>query len=61
ADCEVKLQNAKIVTFGARAEDIYCITDKNDQPLSKPEQFECLEKKILKYLDTETEQTDMLF
>ena len=61
ADCEVKLQNAKIVTFGARAEDIYCITDKNDQPLSKPEQFECLEKKILKYLDTETEQTDTLF
>jgi [protein-PII] uridylyltransferase len=54
ADCEVKLQNAKIVTFGARAEDIYYITDKNDQPLSKPEQFECLEKKILKYLDTGT-------
>jgi len=54
ADCEVKLQNAKIATFGARAEDIYCITDKNDQPLSKPEQFECLEKNILKYLDTGT-------
>ena len=50
ADCEVKLLNAKIVTFGARAEDIYYITDKNDQPLSKPEQFECLEKNILKYL-----------
>jgi [protein-PII] uridylyltransferase len=61
ADCDVKLLNAKIVTFGARAEDIYYITDKNDQPLSKPEQFKCLEQKILKYLDTETEQTDTLF
>jgi [protein-PII] uridylyltransferase len=61
ADCEVKLLNAKIVTFGSRAEDIYYITDKNGQPLSKPEQFECLEKKILKYLDTGTKQTDTLF
>ncbi|MCK5481121.1 MAG: [protein-PII] uridylyltransferase, partial [Gammaproteobacteria bacterium] len=61
ADCDVKLLNAKIVTFGARAEDIYYITDKNDQPLSRPEQFKCLEQKILKYLDTETEQADTLF
>ncbi len=61
ADCEVKLLNAKIVTFGARAEDIYYITDKNDQPLSKPEQFECLEKKILEYLDTESDETVTLF
>ena len=61
SDCEVKLQNAKIVTFGARAEDIYYITDKNDLPLSKPAQFECLEKRILEYLDTEAKQTDTLF
>jgi [protein-PII] uridylyltransferase len=61
ADCEVKLLNAKIVTLGSRAEDVYFITDHNDQPLSKPEQFECLEKTLRKYLDTEPEQTDMLF
>jgi len=61
ADCDVRLLNAKIVTLGSRAEDVYFITDHNDQPLSKPEQFECLEKTLRKYLDAEPELTDMPF
>ncbi len=61
AECEVKLLNAKILTFGSRAEDIYYITDLNDQPLGKPEQFEQLEQAIMKHLDARTEQTDMIF
>ncbi len=33
-DCRVKLQNAKIATFGALAEDIFYITDENNEPVS---------------------------
>ena len=61
AECEVKLLNAKILTFGSRAEDIYHITDLNGQPLERPEQFEQLEQTLLKHLDVETEQTHMIF
>ena len=60
-DCEIKILNAKILTFGSRAEDIYYITDQNDQPLEEPEQFEQLKQAITKYLDAESEQTDFIF
>lgn len=50
-DCRVRLQNAKIATLGARAEDVYYITDLQDQPLSEPPQFDCLEQAIHKYLE----------
>ena len=53
ADCEIRLLNAKIVTLGSRAEDVYYITDKNDQPLTDASKIECLEKAIHRYLDTE--------
>ena len=33
ADCEVRLQNAKIATFGERAEDVFFVTDASDRPL----------------------------
>ncbi|VFM98678.1 MAG: UTP--GlnB (protein PII) uridylyltransferase, GlnD [Candidatus Kentron sp. G] len=35
AHCEVRLHKAKIATFGEWAEDIFFITDKNNQPLSQ--------------------------
>ncbi|MGB5441094.1 MAG: [protein-PII] uridylyltransferase [Gammaproteobacteria bacterium] len=60
AECKIKLLNARIVTFGSRAEDIYYITDQNDRPLGKPEQFERLEQAITKHLEARTEQTDMI-
>jgi [protein-PII] uridylyltransferase len=49
-ECEVLLQNAKIATFGERAEDIFFITDKHDQPL--PEELQvCLRGVICSLLE----------
>jgi len=53
ADCEIKLLNARIATLGSRAENVYYITDRNDQPLTDSLITECLEKAIHKHLDEE--------
>ena len=50
-DCKVRLQNAKISTLGARAEDVFYITDLDNQPLQKDVQFECLVQSIQRHLD----------
>ena len=49
--CKVKVQNAKIATFGERAEDIFFITDLQQQPLTDEEQFEELRKTITQLLE----------
>lgn len=51
-ECGARLHNAKIATFGARVEDIFHITDQNNKPLSRDEQFQCLRAAIVRYLDT---------
>ena len=48
--CGVKLQGAKITTFGERVEDIFYIQDFEDNVISNPIKFECLEKSIIKTL-----------
>ena len=53
ADCRIRLLNAKIVTLGARAEDVYYITDQDNRPLTEETEIACLEKAIHKYLDTD--------
>ena len=53
ADCKIRLLNAKIVTLGSRAEDVYYITDQHNQPLTDASKIACLEKAIRKYLDEE--------
>jgi len=53
ADCGVQLLNAKIATLGSRAEDVYYITDMNNNPLTDALISDCLEKAIYKYLDEE--------
>ncbi len=57
ADCEIRLLNAKIVTLGSRAEDVYYITDQNNQPLSDASKIACLEQAIHKYLDEDDKST----
>ena len=52
-ECEIRLQNAKIATLGARAEDVYYITDRNNRPLTEAAQFKCLEQAIHRLLDPE--------
>jgi [protein-PII] uridylyltransferase len=49
-ECGVRLLNAKIATLGSRAEDIFYITDRNNQPLEDSQQYECLEKSLRKHL-----------
>ncbi len=44
--CGVRLQNAKIATFGERVEDIFYITDMDGRPLGGPIKFECLRTTI---------------
>jgi [protein-PII] uridylyltransferase len=49
-ECRVRLQNARITTLGARAEDVYYITDRNNRPLTDKRQIDCLNKAIHKHL-----------
>jgi [protein-PII] uridylyltransferase len=49
-ECNILLQNAKIATFGERAEDIFFITDNRQQPLRSPAQFDCLQETIKRLL-----------
>ena len=49
--CEVRLHNAKVATFGERAEDLFFITSHADNALTDAEQFNCLRSTITKFLD----------
>lgn len=48
--CRIRLQNAKIATFGERVEDIFFITDHDHQPLREPAQFEQLRRAVIEQL-----------
>lgn len=50
ADCEVRLQNAKIATFGERAEDVFFLTDSGNRPLA-PESFDAIRERVSAALD----------
>lgn len=50
AECGVRLQNAKIATLGARAEDIFYITNRDNQPLTRDQQAH-LQTAILRHMD----------
>ncbi|HXH02770.1 MAG TPA: [protein-PII] uridylyltransferase [Candidatus Competibacteraceae bacterium] len=50
-DCGIRLQNAKIATIGARAEDIFFITDRDNRPLREPAQYLKLRETLIRYLD----------
>ena len=48
--CKINLKNAKIATFGSHVEDIFYITDTNNQPLSHQYQFDQLKETLCNYL-----------
>lgn len=50
--CRVRVQSAKIATFGARAEDVFYITDRDNQPIQSEEQLECVRRTLAEYLDS---------
>jgi len=48
--CGIKLQNAKVATFGSQAEDVFYVTSRDGGPLSEEEQGE-LRELLIKTLD----------
>ena len=49
-DCNVLLQNAKVATYGERAEDIFYITSKEGAPITDEPTHNQLRATIVKYL-----------
>ncbi|WP_425915896.1 [protein-PII] uridylyltransferase [Pseudomonas sp. GWSMS-1] len=49
-DFDLSLQNAKIATLGERVEDVFFVTDANNQPLSDPELCANLQATIVRKL-----------
>jgi len=49
-ECDVRLQNAKIATLGARVEDIFFVTDAENHPLHDAAQMERLRQRIVELL-----------
>jgi [protein-PII] uridylyltransferase len=47
----IELQAAKIQTLGERVDDVFFITDSNQQPITDPELCAALEKAICDELD----------
>src|SRR5690606_26748911 len=47
---DLSLQNAKIATLGERVEDVFFVTDANNQPLSDPELCARLQEAIVRQL-----------
>lgn len=45
--CGAKLQNAKIATYGERAEDIFYLQNDDNKMIDDPLKFECLENSII--------------
>jgi [protein-PII] uridylyltransferase len=53
-ECGVRLQNAKVATLGARAEDLFFISDQDHGPLSDAERLECLRQRVRQYVDVDS-------
>jgi [protein-PII] uridylyltransferase len=51
--CGVRLHNARIATFGERVEDLFFLTDMNNQPIRDEVKFECLRRSITEALTQE--------
>ncbi len=49
-ECGARLHNARVSTFGARAEDIFYITDRQNRALQDDAQRQCLRDRIREYL-----------
>ncbi|MCB1878070.1 MAG: ACT domain-containing protein, partial [Chromatiales bacterium] len=50
--CAVAVSDAKIATFGTRAEDIFYLTDISGNPLSTEQQMRCLREGLLEALNS---------
>ncbi len=48
--CNIRLQHARIATLGAEVEDIFFITDRNNQPLQEAQLMECVKNAVISSL-----------
>jgi [protein-PII] uridylyltransferase len=51
--CEVRLHKAKIATFGSRVEDVFYISDMQDQLLHSADQLDSLREQLSMLLDAD--------
>ena len=58
AEFNINLINAKVVTLGERIEDIFFITDENQQPITDPELCRYIENTICQRLDQQIAEAD---
>ncbi|NOZ10979.1 MAG: [protein-PII] uridylyltransferase [Gammaproteobacteria bacterium] len=60
--CKLRVQTAKVSTYGERAEDIFFITDRDNRPIRDPQLRTCVEKEIAQRLGQTTHpQHDLVF
>ncbi|HRY17273.1 MAG TPA: [protein-PII] uridylyltransferase [Candidatus Competibacteraceae bacterium] len=50
--CGVQLHNAKIATIGARAEDVFFVTDRENRPLNDSRKYTALRETLIAQLDS---------
>ncbi|MDQ2694162.1 MAG: [protein-PII] uridylyltransferase [Pseudomonadota bacterium] len=50
-ECDIRLQNAKIATLGARAEDVFFVTDRHNRPLRDEGCYAALKAALVRHLD----------
>ena len=51
-ECGVQLHNAKIMTIGARAEDVFFVTDRENRPLNDSRKYMALRETLVAQLDS---------
>ena len=51
-ECGVQLHNAKIMTIGARAEDVFFVTDRENRPLNDSRKYMALREALVAQLDS---------
>ena len=51
-ECGVQLHNAKIMTIGARAEDVFFVTDRENRPLNDSRKYMVLRETLVAQLDS---------
>ena len=49
-DENIKVHSAKISTVGAEVEDVFFITDQQDQPITDKQQLDCISSRIIEAL-----------
>lgn len=51
-DCGVQVHNARIITVGARAEDVFFVTDRDNRPLNDSGKYATLREALVVHLDS---------